>query len=57
VKLAQLADGRIKYAPEYEDCRKLAEANGIPLRQVFQSVENSISASHLAELSDETTQA
>jgi len=39
VKVA-FADGRVlRAAPEYEDCRRLAEANGVPLRQVLAEVE------------------
>ena len=35
VKAGQLGEGRFKYAPEYEDCRLLAEENGVPLREVY----------------------
>ena len=39
VKLA-LADGRVLRAiPEYEDCKRLAEANAVPLRDVLAEVE------------------
>ncbi len=35
VKIAELGDGRTKSAPEYEDCRRLAEQHGVPLREVY----------------------
>ena len=35
VKVATLPDGRKKYAPEYEDCRKLAVAKGVALKTVY----------------------
>ena len=35
VKMATLPDGTKKYAPEYEDCRKLAEAKGVALKTVY----------------------
>lgn len=35
VKVATLPDGTKKYAPEYEDCRKLAEAKGVALKTVY----------------------
>ena len=36
VKIATLPDGSVKSAPEYEDCRHLAEHHGVPLRAVYQ---------------------
>jgi len=35
VKIAQLEDGQTKSAPEYEDCRRLAEQHNAPLREVY----------------------
>jgi uncharacterized protein (DUF111 family) len=35
VKVATLADGTEKVSPEYEACRRLAEATGRPLQQVY----------------------
>lgn len=35
VKVATLPDGTKKYAPEYEDCRKLAVAKGVTLKTVY----------------------
>ncbi len=37
VKVAELSDGTIKRAPEYEDCRRLAEEHGVPLREVYRA--------------------
>ncbi len=36
VKIATLPDGALKIAPEYEDCRHLAEQHDAPLREVYQ---------------------
>ncbi len=43
VKVAELEDGTVKSAPEYEDCRRLAEQHGVPIREVYQT------AQHLAK--------
>jgi uncharacterized protein (DUF111 family) len=38
IKIGLLTDGTIvNYAPEYEDCRLLAEAYAVPLKQVMQA--------------------
>ena len=37
VKVALLPNGQRKAAPEYEDCRALAEAHGVPLRTIYQA--------------------
>jgi uncharacterized protein (TIGR00299 family) protein len=42
VKIARLRDGRTKAAPEYEDCRRLAESHGAPLREVYRAAEASL---------------
>ncbi|MDD9974330.1 MAG: DUF111 family protein, partial [Candidatus Poribacteria bacterium] len=34
-KRGYLNDALIKTVPEYEDCKRLAEQNSIPLRQVY----------------------
>ena len=39
VKVADLGTGQYKFAPEYEDCRKLAEQHNIPLREVYLAAE------------------
>lgn len=37
VKVAELPDGTTKRAPEYEDCRRLAEQHGVPLRELYRA--------------------
>ncbi|HQE92698.1 MAG TPA: nickel pincer cofactor biosynthesis protein LarC [Anaerolineae bacterium] len=37
IKVAELPDGTTKRAPEYEDCRRLAEEHGVPLREVYRA--------------------
>ena len=39
VKLAHWGEGQLKAAPEYDDCRRLAEAHGVPLREVYRAAE------------------
>ena len=39
VKIAQLGPGQSKAAPEYEDCRQLAQSQGVALRTVYQAAE------------------
>lgn len=39
VKAALAGDKVLRLMPEYEDCRRLAEANGVPLREVLMEVE------------------
>lgn len=39
VKVAAWGEGRFKAAPEYEDCRRLAESEGVPLREVYRAAE------------------
>ena len=34
-----LGDGTRRAAPEYDDCRRLAEATGAPLRDVYRAAE------------------
>ncbi len=40
VKVAQLPDGCVRATPEFEDCRKAAEAHGVSLRVVTQEAEH-----------------
>ncbi|MDD5467539.1 MAG: nickel pincer cofactor biosynthesis protein LarC [Anaerolineales bacterium] len=42
VKIATWGDGNWKAAPEAEDCRRLAEAHHVPLRQVYRAAENAL---------------
>ena len=39
VKAALAGEKVLRLVPEYEDCRRLAEANGVPLREVLMEVE------------------
>jgi len=39
IKVANLNQGQFKFAPEYEDCRRLAEQQDIPLREVYLAAE------------------
>jgi len=41
-KIAQWGEGQVKASPEYEDCRRLAELNGVPLRDVYHAAEAAI---------------
>jgi uncharacterized protein (DUF111 family) len=38
-KLAHLATGEIRFAPEYESCRQLATATGRPLRDIYRAAQ------------------
>ena len=40
MKIAQNQDGSIKFAPEYEDCRTLAETNNIPIVDIYMMAES-----------------
>jgi uncharacterized protein (TIGR00299 family) protein len=42
LKIALLPDGSAKAAPEYEDCRRLAEQHGVPLREVHRAAEEAL---------------
>jgi uncharacterized protein (DUF111 family) len=35
MKIAQLNGSISNYAPEYEDCRRIAEQHGVPLKAVI----------------------
>lgn len=39
VKVARWGETKAKAAPEYDDCRRLAEANRVPLREVYRAAE------------------
>jgi len=38
IKVGYLGDGKIKFAPEYKSCKKLATSKNIPLRKIYQEV-------------------
>jgi len=37
VKVARSADGHENIAPEYEDCKRLAQINNVPIKLVYQA--------------------
>jgi uncharacterized protein (TIGR00299 family) protein len=39
VKFARWGEGQVKFAPEYEDCLRLAIEHGVPLREVYRAAE------------------
>jgi uncharacterized protein (TIGR00299 family) protein len=39
VKVARWGKGRGRASPEYEDCRRLAEEKGVPLREIYRAAE------------------
>lgn len=39
VKVARWGEDQVKAAPEYDDCRRLAEASSVPLREVYRAAE------------------
>ncbi|HDL19186.1 MAG TPA: nickel pincer cofactor biosynthesis protein LarC [Bacteroidetes bacterium] len=41
IKIAQTGSGDEKLTPEYEDCRKLAEEQNVPLREIYFAAEQS----------------
>jgi uncharacterized protein (TIGR00299 family) protein len=40
VKLAHLGDGKVKAAPEYDDCRKLAQEHQVPIQEIYISAQS-----------------
>jgi len=38
VKVGSLKDGQAKYAPEYEECREIAQSLGIPIKKVYEDI-------------------
>lgn len=44
-KVARWGSGRARVKPEYDDCRRLAEQHGVPLRDVYRAAEDA--ARHL----------
>jgi len=41
IKITKLENGYKKLAPEYEDCRRLAEINNVPIKEIYFAAENS----------------
>jgi len=39
IKIAHLDKGKIKISPEYDDCRRLAKDQGIPIQEVYKAAE------------------
>ncbi|MFQ6042083.1 MAG: nickel pincer cofactor biosynthesis protein LarC [Candidatus Poribacteria bacterium] len=46
IKMGKSGDEVIKAVPEYEDCKKLAEANGVPIREVYESAVRTITTNY-----------
>lgn len=44
IKIATLGDGKRRAAPEYDDCRRLAEATAAPLRDIYRAAERAAEA-------------
>ena len=42
VKIADLGDGRKKIMPEYQDCKKLAEQTGHPIREIMEQARQAL---------------
>jgi uncharacterized protein (TIGR00299 family) protein len=41
IKISKLENGLQNVAPEYEDCRRLAESNNVPIKEIYFEAENS----------------
>lgn len=41
IKITKLETGYKKLTPEYEDCRRLAESNNVPIKEIYFAAENS----------------
>jgi pyridinium-3,5-bisthiocarboxylic acid mononucleotide nickel chelatase len=46
VKVGHLPNGQHKYAPEFEDCRRLARSANVPLREVYVAAETAARYEH-----------
>lgn len=46
VKIGRLDGQTIQAAPEFESCRKVAEAGGFPLKEVYEAARNAIPVQH-----------
>ena len=51
MKLGKLGDEMVKAMPEYEDCKRLAEENRVPIKSVYQAAEEN----YVEVLGDEKT--
>jgi uncharacterized protein (DUF111 family) len=49
-KCGYLNGALIKTVPEYEDCKRLAEQNNVPLRQVYAEAFNNLNSTDAADL-------
>ena len=47
MKIASMNGTVTNYAPEYEDCRKIAAEHHVPLKSVMQEAMRSLSGKHL----------
>ena len=54
VKLAWLDGKIVNVAPEYEDCRRIAEEKGVPLKQVINAAQTAYPGGQVPELSRPT---
>jgi uncharacterized protein (TIGR00299 family) protein len=54
-KLATLADGSLSFSPEYESCKRVAAAQGIPLKDVYEAAVRSFESTSANAAADGTT--
>ncbi len=38
IKVGYLEGKQIKYAPEYEECKRIAEIHGVPIKEVYEEI-------------------
>jgi uncharacterized protein (DUF111 family) len=43
-KIAWLPNGQSRFAPEYESCRRIAEEQHVPLREVYEAATKAFEA-------------
>ncbi|MFN8177873.1 MAG: nickel pincer cofactor biosynthesis protein LarC [bacterium] len=48
VKVGELGEGRQRISPEYESCREIADRTGVPLREIFETIEHLLREKALA---------
>ena len=46
-KIGWLRDGPPRFAPEFESCRRVAEAQRVPLREVYEAAQKAFDAKTL----------